>query len=173
MADLIAGEIPAGWQRWTIDEIDEDLVRVLVAVSHYPLESTAAEAFDERDAAGLRAAVVQDEAASPDDLWSDERAAYVDGKALADFLARRNTAAGLPDARDLREGDVFWVVLPPTVAAEASGLAPTAIVTQADQLEPAVLDVTAASRQAARRTYEAALTAASEDAPEGAPEAAN
>ena len=162
MADLIAGETPAGWQRWTIDEIEEDLVRVLVAVSHYPLESTAAEAFDERDAAGLRAAVVQDEAASPDDLWSDEHAAYLDRQALADFLARRDAAAGLPDARDLREGDVFWVVLPQAVESVGSRLTPKAIVSRADALEPAVFDVTAASRQAARHTYEAALTAAPE-----------
>lgn len=151
----------ASWQRWTIDEIVEETVRVLIADAIYPLESTAAEALDSGAATDLRQAVVQDEAVSPDDLWLEERAEYMDAGSLRELLHGRTGAPGLPEARDLREGDVFWVVLPPQLV-EAMAMDATAMHPLARLLLSGaqVLDVTAASRAAARQLYDAVLRGA-------------
>jgi hypothetical protein len=151
----------ASWQRWTIDEIVEETVRVLIADGIYPLESTAAEALDDGSATELRDAVAQDEAVSPDDIWLEERAEYMDAGSLRELLRGKAEAPGLPDARELREGDVFWVVLPPqlieTMAMDAGPLHPLRHL-QAPGAQ--VLDVTAASRAAARHLYDAVLRGA-------------
>jgi hypothetical protein len=151
----------ASWQRWTIDEIAEETVRVLIADAIYPLESTAAEALDTGSATDLREAVVQDEAVSPDDIWLDERAEYVDAGRLRELLRVRSGAPGLPGARELREGDVFWVVLPVQLV-EAMTMDGTVMhpLTRLLQSGARVLDVTAAARTATRQLYDSVLRGA-------------
>lgn len=163
----MAGEIAGTWQRWTIDEIDAGLARVAVAESAYPLESGAAEAlYTQQSADEVRAAVFKVENAPPDDIWSDERAEYMQVDDLREFLKRRSEIRALPDPRPLREGDVFWIVLAPDLAEESrSGLTTQGLVDAAHDLEPQVWDVTAAARQAAKRTYDDAVRAATDEAP--------
>lgn len=159
-----AGDLNSAWQRWTIDELFESRARLLVSLAQQPLESTAAEARDHAldqasQRARLRRAVVRVEAASPTDLWGPEVAAYVNSRTLERFLRRRMDVPALPDARALREGDVFWVVQPVGAAA----ISPSSLLRAArDSVE--VWDVTAAARQAAKHTYDAAVRAS-----EGAP----
>ena len=155
------------WQRWTIDEIDLGVARLAVAQSRHPLESTVAEAeATNADADVLRKLVVEVEDTSPDDLWADEQPIFMPVDELREFLKRRDGIRGLPDERPLREGDVFWVVLSPAVEARALGdLTPRRVMVEAEQLDVQVWDVTAAARQAAKRTYDDALRAASDDQP--------
>ena len=155
------------WQRWTIDEIDLGLARLAVAQSRHPLESSVAEAqATDADPDVLRERVVQVEDAPPDDLWDDEQPVFMALDELRTFLGRRNDIRGLPDDRPLREGDVFWVVLPPTLEARAiRDMTPRGVVARAEDLAVQVWDVTAAARQAAKRTYDDALRAASDDRP--------
>jgi hypothetical protein len=161
------GRLTASWQRWTIDEIDAGLARVALAESQYPLESNVAEAYDSgEDLDALREAVFRVENSPPEDIWGDEEAAYLAVDALDSFLRRRADIKALPDPRPLREGDVFWIVLPVEREDEARlGLSAADILDRAEQLGPQVWDVTAAARQAAKRTYDDAVRAATDEAP--------
>jgi hypothetical protein len=155
------------WQRWTIDEIDLGVARLAVAQARYPLESTVAEAeATDADAEVLRELVVEVEDAPPDDLWADEQPVFMPIDELRAFLKRRNDIRGLPDERPLREGDVFWVVLSPALEARTlRDMTARRVMVEAEQLDVQVWDVTAAARQAAKRTYDDALRAASDDQP--------
>ncbi|MGH2429345.1 MAG: hypothetical protein ACRDGV_10790 [Candidatus Limnocylindria bacterium] len=155
----------ATWQRWTIDELDAGLARVAVAESAYPLESSAAEAqATEADVDTVREAVLRVEDAPPADIWGDEEAVYLHAGRLETFLKRRADIRALPDPRPLREGDVFWIVLPVEVGEETMReLTPQDLLGRAEQLSAQVWDVTAAARQAVKRTYDAAVRAASEE----------
>jgi hypothetical protein len=157
--------IASTWQRWTIDELDAGLARIAVAQARYPLESTVAEAVaTEAEVDELREAVARVEDAPPDDLWEDEVPVYLAVDELEPFLRRRDEIPGLPDDRPLREGDVFWVVLPADLDEERfRDLAPAAMMQGASALDVQVWDVTAAARQAAKRTYDAAVRAASDE----------
>lgn len=153
------GDLNARWQRWTIDELFEGRARVLVSLARQPLESTAAEARDlagdqARAGARLRQAVVRAETTSPADLWGPEVVTYVNTRTLERFLRRRTEIPALPDARDLREGDVFWIVQ----FAEGPVLSPSALLRGA-QRDVEAWDVTAAARQAAKVTYDEAVRA--------------
>jgi len=158
---------PAAWQRWTIDEIDSGTCRIIVAHALQPFESSVAEAFDTgADVDELRQRVLDVEDLSADGVWQDEEAAFLPVETLYEFLRRRARIRGLPDPRLLREGDVFWIVLPPDVDEdELAQISPASVLALADELDVQVWDVTAAARQAAKRTYQAALRA-------GAPEPA-
>ena len=174
MVGTVAGEIAGTWQRWTIDEIDAGLARVAVADSEYPLESGAAEAMDTKQPVDkVRAAVFKVENAPPDDVWGDEQPVYMPVEELREFLKRRAEIRALPDPRPLREGDVFWIVQSPDLDENARrGLTAAKIMDRADKLQPQVWDVTAAARQAAKRTYDDAVRAATDEAeapPEEAP----
>lgn len=161
------GDGGATWQRWTIDEIDLGVARLAVAEALYPLESTVAEAqATNADTDQLRELVVLVEDAPPDDLWTDEKAVFLPVDELRSLLRRRDEIRGLPDDRPLREGDVFWIVLPPTLEEDARRrMTPRGVAKGAAELEIQVWDVTAAARQAAKRTYDAAVRAASDEQP--------
>jgi hypothetical protein len=168
MKALASVEMAATWQRWTIDEIDAGLARVAVAASEYPLESTVAEAAYEEggDLEAVRDAVFGVENSPPEDIWGDEEAAYLAVDDLDTFLKRRADIKALPDPRPLREGDVFWIVLPVELEEEARlGLTAIDLLARAEQLKPQIWDVTAAARQAAKRTYDDAVRAATDEAP--------
>jgi hypothetical protein len=152
------------WQRWMIDELDADLARVLVAHAQQPFESTAAEALGIGSGARLRGAVSALEAVAPDDLWGEERPVYLRPARLRVLVERRRDIPGLPEPRDLREGDVFWIVLPADLSPELLASAtPRRLVSRPDRFEPQVWDVTAAARQTVRREYHDLLRAASDD----------
>lgn len=159
--------IAATWQRWTIDEVDAGLARVAVAESEFPLESTVAEAYATGDdVEAVRNAVFRVENSPPEAIWGDEEAVYLAADDLESFLKRRAAIRALPDPRPLREGDVFWIVLPAEVEEEElRGLTAIDVVGRAERLAPQVWDVTAAARQAAKRTYDDALRAATDEAP--------
>lgn len=161
------GSDRATWQRWTIDEIDLGVARLAVAEAFYPLESTVAEAEATNAATDqLRELVATVEDAPPDDLWADEKPVFLPVDELRSLLKRRDEIRGLPDDRPLREGDVFWIVLPATLEEDARrGMTPRGVVRDAAELEIQVWDVTAAARQAAKRTYDAAVRAASDEQP--------
>jgi hypothetical protein len=154
------------WQRWTIDEIDEGVARVAVAHSEYGLDPDVAEARElgyEPDR--LRHAVFEAEDAPPEHLWSDEEAVFLPVDTLDRLLRRRSRIHGLPRRRQLREGDVFWMVAPtpadgPTVPLPR----PEELPAVAAKLGVEVWDVTAAARQAAKRGYHRAVRAGDPDA---------
>lgn len=150
------------WQRWTIDEIDGGVARLAIAESPYGLDPAAAEAYYTGAPVGeFRQAIVEAEIAPPEHIWGDELPVYAREDDLQRFLHRRRKARGLPDPRPLREGDVFWVLLPPdTDEALLAQLTPAEAMARADELNVAVWDVTAAARQAAKVTYESAVRVA-------------
>jgi hypothetical protein len=156
------------WQRWTIDELEEGAARVLIADAMQPLESTVAEAFDSGVAQAIQSAVLTVENVPPTDLWGEERAVFLPLEALEPFVKLRQTTAGLPDPRPLREGDVFWVVLP-TTDHESSlrDLTSAEVLASADQLGLHLADITAAARQTAKVGDDAVVRAASDKGSEG------
>jgi len=151
------------WQRWTIEEVAERLARMLVAGAQEPLASALALTLDATATPeAIQAAVSHVEAVSPDELWTEEQPAYVSLDLLEPFVRLRSPLPGLPDPRPIREGDVFWVVLPTTaVASTLVGLTPAQVVASADQLDLRAWDITAAARQRAKVASEAALRAGS------------
>ena len=160
-------QIGSHWQRWTIDELDEGSARVLVADALQPLESTVAEAFDGGTAESIRSAVLTVEDAPSADLWAEERAVQLTVAALEPFVKLRQATPGLPDPRPLREGDVFWVVLPTTdERSSLRDLTPEQILASADQLALHLSDITAAARQSAKLADDAVVRAASDKRPE-------
>ena len=162
---MVAG---SHWQRWTIDELDEGTARVLIADALQPLESTVAEAFDTGVAEAIRPAVMRVEEAPLADLWGEERVEFLPLEALEPFVKLRQATAGLPDPRPLREGDVFWVVLP-TTDHESSlrDLTSAQVLASADQLGLHLTDITAAARQRAKVGEDAVVRAASDKGAEG------
>lgn len=157
-------KIGSQWQRWTIDDLADGFARVLVADATQPLESSLAEALDSGAAPDVvQEAVTKVEDAPPDDLWTEERPAHLPLELLEPFLRLRAPVPGLPDPRPLREGDVFWVVLPTTdLESTLADLTPAQVVASAEQLEVQVSDLTAAARQRAKVANEAALRAGSD-----------
>jgi len=152
---------PPTWQRWTIDEIDEGWVRVAVAHTDYGLDPDAAEAKQRgRSVERLRQAVFEAEDAPPEHIWSDEEAAFFEVEKLERLLGRRSRIRGLPRRRQLREGDVFWIVAPTQPDEETIPLPrPAELPALAARLGVEVWDVTAAARQAAKREYDRAVRA--------------
>jgi hypothetical protein len=83
--------------------------------------------------------------------------------ALEPFVRLRQATPGLPDPRPLREGDVFWLVLPMTdVPSSLSGLTPEEILASADELALHLSDITVAARQSVKLADDAAVRAASD-----------
>jgi hypothetical protein len=141
---------------------------VAVAESEHPLESNVAEAHDSGQSVdALRKAVFDVENSPPDNIWGDEEPVYLLADDLQAFLKRRADIKALPDPRPLREGDVFWIVLPPGLEEERLRmLEPAHLLDLAHDVKPEVWDVTAAARQAAKRTYDDAVRAATDEAPQ-------
>ena len=161
----------ATWQRWTIDEIDLGVVRLAVAEAQQPLESGVAEAEDHGTPGRVRARVFDVEEVPPDDLWGDEQVEYMKEDQLRPLLKRRSRIRGLPKNRPLREGDVFWIVLPARAEDEEVHTVTVRQVALDKSLDVQVWDVTAAARQVAKRTYDDAVRAASdEEVGQGQPE---
>jgi len=166
------------WERWTIDEIDEEFARVLI--------SRAGNASRLRDMAGQVAtesspasssrrmsSVLRDEAMRGElnprtEQWSEEALGYGHLTLLQTFVRSRGGKPGLPTNRPLREGDVFWVM----VADWPGPVEPPADMSRADleshiaalkEATADVWDVTAAARQAAKRSYHEVLRKANEE----------
>lgn len=151
------------WQRWTIEEVAEELARLLVAGAQEPLASVLAGTLETvARPEAIQAQVTEVEAISPDKLWTAEEAVYLSVELLEPFVRLRSPIPGLPHPRPIREGDVFWVVLPITdLESSLVGLTPAQVVAGADQLDVRVWDITAAARQRAKVASEAALRAGS------------
>jgi hypothetical protein len=160
------------WERWTIDEIDEGMARVLVARARAPEEirAIADRLWGEVDRGGsrrassaLRRLVALIEVRPPLDQWAPEEIHFFGLTDVAPTLAARRGKPGLPGERPLREGDVFWVL----AADEPTALA---LHTPAGEREVMALrlgsfdvwDVTAAARQVAKRSYHHAVRMAGE-----------
>ena len=159
----VKGDTPVTWERWTIDEIDEGVVRVAVARTEYALDPAVAEAyFEQADAETLRQAVFEAEDAPPEHIWGDEEAVFLPVPELDKLLRQRTQVRGLPDRRPLREGDVFWVLLLSDDVAESTlrGVSSSELPARAAELKAEVWDVTAAARQAAKRSYDRAVRVA-------------
>lgn len=144
------------WERWTIDEILDERVRVVACEARRPVHPQAASLVDglglteggsDPDAVTTSAMAI--ELAPAEETWTDERGAVVEEAALTALLRGRTAGGGLPSERPLREGDVFWLFVPTEVAvltgqADAAGLA------SYQDAGTIVLDLTAAARQAAK-----------------------
>jgi hypothetical protein len=174
-------------ERWMVDEIVDDDVRVLRAA----LRASAADDLEVEGAFGATREVESLEARvvvnrdiafrvenGPIDQWTLETEAQFDRPLLTAFLvggASLTAAPGLPVRDQLREGDVYWVI---DATAEADGRRAahdlTVDQTPALLLELAahgaeVWDVTAAARQVMKRLFgEAAFARADERRTENA-----
>jgi len=165
------------WERWTIDEIDEEFARVLIARAAVTarIRAIAGSVVGDLSSPGqrhriadlLKAAAMSAELEPSTEQWSEESYGYARLEALQKFLRARGGKPGLPSERALREGDVFWAV-----ATDAAPFRPLADMTPAElETHIAVLrkgradvwDVTAAARQAAKRSYHEVVRRANED----------
>jgi hypothetical protein len=163
LPDLLA---EAGrWERWTIDEVADERVRLLICEAREGVASEGAELLAELapgaepdgEAVTQRAMAV--ELAPTRDRWTDEAAVVVDEAATSAFLRRRMSRGVLPGPRPLREGDVFWVFVP-AGAPRPEALDPAALPAAYDDAGSAVLDLTPAARQAVKLAYRQADRAA-------------
>ncbi len=180
VAQVDASAVIAGggrWERWTVDEILDGRVRLLTCEA---LESIAADGAallpdlagltdaspDKGAVAGAATAI---ELAPTRETWTDETGVIVDEAELTRLLGTRVSRGGLPGRRPLREGDVFWVLVPPGTNASwalatrwvtvapgdyvAEPQAPTDVLRAYAEAGAVVLDLTAAARQAVKRIY--------------------
>ncbi len=149
------------WERWTVDEMLDGRVRLLVCEARDAAHSLAAgpvrggpappEGREGEDAPAIAMAV---ELAPTEATWTDEVAIVVDEAELASFLRHRSARGGLPGGRPIREGDVFWVFVPADtavgLASPPSAVAGNEAIRAYAESAPVVLDVTAAARQAVK-----------------------
>src|SRR4051794_9586970 len=151
------------WERWTIDEVDEDVVRVLVSRSTRPEELSDiagdvapvnADAPSDRVMRDrLHSHAMRVELDSAAYRWSRERAMFIAKPVLEPFLRARGGKPGLPTNRPLREGDVFWVLLPGGAAMDLPPERGATVTAGAERVaeyrarHADVWDVTAAARQ--------------------------
>ena len=175
-SELVAAPDPV-WERWTIDEIDEDVVRVLISVAFESdaLRERSRTLVELGDApqpvrgrlpAAVRDLAMDVEASPTAETWSEERAAFAARADLGGFLAGRVGKPGLPTTRPLREGDVFWIIAPrgvPGLNADARLATDHGWLRQYEVAEADVWDVTAAARQASKRQYHQVARAAEDD----------
>lgn len=166
------------WERWTIDETEEEFARLLI--------SRAANTDQLREIAGLvteegspqtgkpelggllRSQAMHAELNPATAQWSEECFGHVRLSLLRSFLRGRAGKPGLPRNRPLREGDVFWVMVadwpgPPEPLGDFSAAELEVHVAALRTAEADVWDVTAAARQAAKRSYHEVLRRANED----------
>lgn len=170
----------SAWERWTIDEVDEGIVRVLVSQANDPtelreiVERITGEAEQPPPVRVLRdrlhRAAMAVELAPTEDQWSEEGSMFVMASILEPFLREREGKPGLPTNRPLREGDVFWILLPgfPLAVPPARGASLAAgaeRVVTFQQRHGDVWDVTAAARQATKHDYHRALELSEEPPP--------
>lgn len=165
------------WERWTIDEILDDRVRLLVCQARAGMElleeALVLQPGETRvDRARVTEAAMSVELARADEMWEDEIAAIVDQADLTRLLQQRMTDLGLPGARNLREGDVFFVFVPgdagvtrwseaPAGALGSVAAASAATLESVTASGAVVLDLSAAARQAMKRIYQRAGQASS------------
>ena len=163
-------------ERWTIDEIDEGVVRVLRADVAPGIELPVTDerlATSREDAEAARAIAIDVEGL-PTHAWTPEREWEVDLPSVTAFLldgVRRSSPPGLPARVDLREGDVYWVLAPDAghanphlrdfEAEDGVGPALDRFLAGGGQ----VWDVTAAARQSVKRLYAEALIARPSERP--------
>ena len=153
------------WERWTIDEIDEEFARILITRAGDAADlheiadqvATGSRARPHELSDVLRAHAMRVELDPGRQQWQDESLAYAPLAALQTFLRGRGGKPGLPTNRPLREGDVFWVMVAdwpgsrdPLPDLDAKGFA-----THISDLRRAgadIWDVTAAARQASKHS---------------------
>jgi hypothetical protein len=157
---------PPVWERWTIDEVDADVVRVLVSQARDPVRlQEISDSIVRPGEAEISAGVLRDrlhrasmavELASTEAQWTDEGSMFVTAPIIEAFLREREGKPGLPTNRPLREGDVFWIILTSGPSLEppperGTSLAAGAVrVAEYRDRHGDVWDVTAAARQAAK-----------------------
>ncbi len=172
------------WERWTIDEILDGRVRLLTCEARDSVAADGAavlpqlaglpEARPDREA--MAAAAMAIELAPTREAWTDEIGVIVDEAELTRLLGKRTSRGGLPGRRPLREGDVFWVLVPPETDASWAPASRWVQVAPGDYVSRAqtatdvlrdyaaagavVLDLTAAARQAVKHLYHRAELAA-------------
>jgi hypothetical protein len=180
-------------ERWMIDEIIDSDVRILRAIlrdaapERGPVE-TAVSIRPRRQArpgrprvrAGVEAAAIRraavDLEAAPTTAWTPETEAIADLARMTAFLiggAKRSARPGLPVRETLREGDVYWVIVPGAAGREdapARDLAvdeTAALLDALDEVNAEAWDVTAAARQVMKRLYAEAAFARADERPTG------
>ena len=173
----------SSWERWTIDEKTDGQVRVLVAQTQRRQRvEQLRQSVKQAEPAGReaeRTARLRDVAMSLEqepEGWSDEVEFFFEQTPLEEFLNRRRRGKpGLPGARPLREGDVFYVEIPPEVEWRPSSEELQSMPGLAREMLSSFIasgveawDLTAAARQSSKRDYHRALEApAPEDKPRG------
>jgi hypothetical protein len=148
-------------ERWTVDEVLEGQVRLLVCE---PLDPAVAQRIGAAlaiagadEPAALQSVAMELELANDDALWSDEIDRYVPVGALMARLRSRHGKT-LPRARDVREGDVFLVAIADVPSRWRSDAdRPGWWLPDSRDRGVVVLDFTAAARQATKVRYESVL----------------
>jgi len=153
------------WERWTIDEIDEEFARILISRAGNPADlqeiaqqvSTGSRGQAHELSSVLRAHAMRVELDRSGQDWHQESLGYVPLDRLETFLRGRGGKPGLPTNRPIREGDVFWVMVAdwpggadPLPDLDAPGLSEHMAVLARAGAD--IWDVTAAARQASKRS---------------------
>jgi hypothetical protein len=171
-----------------VDEIGDDDVRVLRgalrggspapaaverSVPTRPRGTREPAAARRHTTAGATRRLVMRVEAAPVAAWTPESEAMTDRTRLTAFLvggALRTGRPGLPARDELREGDVFWVILPRAKGARlwrtSRDLAADEMARLLEALERSgaeVWDVTAAARQVMKRLFADAAIARAEE----------
>ena len=166
------------WERWTVDEIDEEFARVLIAraantaqlreIAGLVMAAELPATSPRKLGALLRTEAMRAELNPGSEQWSDESYGYVHLALLRTFLRGRGGKPGLPTSRPPREGDVVWVMVadwpgPSEPLGDLSRPELEAHIAALRRANADVWDVTAAARQAAKRSYHEVLRRTSED----------
>lgn len=120
-ADVSESAVPL-WERWAVDEVNEDVARVLIsrALLHALIRGISAELVAAQSPpmsvltptrSVLRRRAMEIDSAPASETWGDERAVSFPRARLDSFLRGRAGKPGLPEPRPVREGDAFWVVI--------------------------------------------------------------
>jgi hypothetical protein len=175
------------WERWTVDEITDGRVRLLVAAARrtrslqrlprgLDQRRSRGGGLDARDADWLRSTALELELPRKDVIWAEEVETFCQLTALQDFVdAQRQGKPGLPAVRPVREGDVYYVEIPSDLGSVRSISAGDVtrgvgleLLSTYEQRGVQVWDMTAAARQSSKLVYARAIRApAPEDRPDG------
>lgn len=147
-------------ERWAIDEVTE--------ISATLLRSVYGKEIDIPKAGGVKAIVMGLERKLAADDWGEEDDFVLSRQELGGFIhdtIARSREPELPEARGLREGDVYWIVSEEPVSPPGGSIGPRRtkrFLAPYEQSNVKVWDVTAAARQAAKVAYFQAMQSAQE-----------
>ena len=138
-------------ERWAIDELTDSTATLLRCAYNQRFELP-----DSRDG---RSVIEEGETAIASVVWGEEYDRVLDRQPLERFIrrwVRRSRRPGLPPARPLREGDVYWVISRQAMSSQqdsAEKESTRQFLATCEQHVVEIWDVTGAARQAVKDAH--------------------